>query len=117
MSRQTGTAGEHPLDEDSEEQSKPLLGGDNDGEDIGSSAVLPSSASSKKVAEYLPAAGNDSSVVLRLLRGLYGHVPKDDVPRILWVRSERSLPSIIVLFFCGVGDGIVGGQAAGTHTF
>lgn len=70
------------LDEDNE-QSQPLLGDDygarngDHGDD----------ASVAKLAEYLPAPLAKQSFVYRVLRGLYGHLPREDVPRVIWVRS------------------------------
>lgn len=73
------------FDEDSE-QSKPLLGADYDSDGVGNKTLR---SSAKKVAEYLPVAAEKLSVVHRLLRGLYGHLPREDVPRIIWVRPRR----------------------------
>ena len=82
------------FDEDNE-QSKPLLGEDyeRDGEDSGT--VLPA----KKLAEYLPLPVESLSMVHRLLRGLYGHLPREDVPRIIWV----SLVGCFYFIFCRSG--------------
>lgn len=71
-------------DEDNE-QSKPLLG-DSVGDEAGATEGCPSSASSaRKVAEYLPANREQLSLIYRVLRTLYGHLPATDVPRIVWV--------------------------------
>lgn len=75
------------FDEDNE-QSKPLLGEGYERDGEGSGPVLPS----KKLAEYLPLPLEKLSMVHRLLRGLYGHLPREDVPRILWV-SLLELPA------------------------
>ncbi|CAB1114844.1 AAA [Ectocarpus sp. CCAP 1310/34] len=77
-----GEEGTSIFDQDSE-QSKPLLGDDYD-RDGASSAALPAGAK-KKVAEYLSAAEESVSVVHRVLHGLYGHLPREDVPRIVWL--------------------------------
>lgn len=46
-------------------------------------------SSKTKLAEYLPLPAESLGVVHRLLRGLYGHLPREDVPRIIWVRLGR----------------------------
>ncbi|CAN0569026.1 unnamed protein product [Ectocarpus sp. 12 AP-2014] len=79
-----GEEGTSIFDQDSE-QSKPLLGDDYD-RDGTSSAALPAGAK-KKVAEYLSAAEGSVSVVHRVLHGLYGHLPREDVPRIVWFQT------------------------------
>lgn len=66
------------FDQDNE-QSKPLLGEDYARDN------RKSSTSRTKLAEYLPANEEKLSFVHRVLRGLYGHVPREDVPRIIWV--------------------------------
>lgn len=73
--------GDSIFDEDNE-QSKPLLGDDLDRDGQSNRAVvLPA----KKLAEYLPPPEESLSMVHRILRGLYGHLPREDVPRIIWV--------------------------------
>ncbi len=76
-----GDVGDSIFDEDSE-QSKPLLGDELDRDGESNRAVVPAS---KKVAEYLPLPDESLSMVHRVLRGLYGHLPREDVPRIIWV--------------------------------
>ncbi|CAM9557415.1 unnamed protein product [Hapterophycus canaliculatus] len=81
MAPEKGEEGESMFDEDSE-QSKPLLGEDYEWDGAGNK---PLRSSAKKVAEYLPPAAERLSMVHRLLRGLYGHLPREDVPRIIWL--------------------------------
>lgn len=69
------------LDEEND-QSTPLLGD--------TTANGAAGKSRGKVAEYLPQA-DDPSVIRRVLRTLYGHLPAEDVPRIVWVRKLMSL--------------------------
>lgn len=70
------------MDEDND-QSKPLLGDYVEGN--GAKGL------SAKVAEYLPHNEEKLGFVHRVLRVLYGHLPREDVPRILWVSCERYL--------------------------
>lgn len=70
------------MDEDND-QSKPLLGDYVEGN--GAKGL------STKVAEYLPRNEEKLGFVHRVLRALYGHLPKEDVPRILWVSYKHYL--------------------------
>eukprot|EP00752_Nemacystus_decipiens_P012038 g10673.t1 len=75
------TAADDSIFDEDNEQSKPLLGEDYEKDVGGSGPVRPS----KKLAEYLPVPAESLGVVHRLLRGLYGHLPREDVPRIIWL--------------------------------
>lgn len=72
------------IDEDND-QSKPLLGDDYLRNDEAAKTV-----SKAKVAEYLPKQEEKLGIGLRLLRGLYGHLPREDVPRIFWVSTANA---------------------------
>lgn len=72
------------IDEDND-QSKPLLGDDYLRNDEAAKTV-----SKAKVAEYLPKQEESLGIGLRLLRGLYGHLPREDVPRIFWVSTATA---------------------------
>ena len=78
MEKTTGT------DEDND-QSKPLLG-----DEYLSNDEAIKTLSKAKVAEYLPKQEENLGIGLRLLRGLYGHLPREDVPRIFWVSTTAA---------------------------
>lgn len=70
-------------DEDND-QSKPLLG-----DEFLSNDEAAKTLSKAKVAEYLPKPEEKLGMGLRVLRALYGHLPREDVPRIFWVSSSH----------------------------
>lgn len=69
-------------DEDND-QSKPLLG-----DEFLSNDDVTKTVSKAKVAEYLPKPEEKLGIGLRLLRALYGHLPREDVPRVFWVSNH-----------------------------
>lgn len=70
------------FDEDND-QSKPLLGDYVEGDDAKGLGT--------KVAEYLPRKEEKLGFFHGVLRALYGHIPREDVPRIIWVGCQRYL--------------------------
>ena len=72
-------------DEDND-QSKPLLG-----DEFLSNDEVAKTLSKAKVAEYLPKPEEKLGIGLRVLRALYGHLPREDVPRIFWVSTNHCL--------------------------
>lgn len=87
------TAEDGSLFDEDNEQSKPLLGEDYERDGRGTGPVL----SKKKLAEYLPLPVESLSMVHRVLRGLYGHLPREDVPRIIWVRLLGNVSGSVFL--------------------